>query len=63
MKEYYSIQLEDEEAEAILKITEIIDEPLKPIPFQGKIDKAIEDTSFDDPATFWFLRCPFHLNK
>jgi len=40
MREYYSILLEDEDAQVNLEITEIIDEPLKPIAFIGNFSEA-----------------------
>lgn len=54
MKEYYSIPLEDDEAQTILEIDQLIDEPVKPVQFPGDIDIAMEEHRFDVTATFWY---------
>ena len=54
MKEYYSIQLEDEEAQALLDISLLTGEPVRSIPFLSDIDKAIENFDFKSKETFWY---------
>ncbi len=53
MKEYYSIQLEDEEAQTLLDVSRLMDdEPVKSVPFPGDIDSALDDV--DIGATYWY---------
>lgn len=54
MKEYYSIPLEDAEAQVLLDITQLTDEPVKPVSFPGDIDTAIENFHFEANETFWY---------
>ncbi len=54
MKEYYSISLEDEEAQALLDITLLTDEPIKSFHFNGNIDGAIEVDELDYREMFWY---------
>ena len=53
MKEYYSIPLEDEEAQVLLDISRLMDDkPVKSVPFPGDFDSALDDVDFG--ATFWY---------
>ena len=53
MKEYYSIPLEDVEAQALLDISRLMDDkPIKSIPFPGDIDSALDNVDFG--AAFWY---------
>jgi hypothetical protein len=54
MKEYYLIQLEDEEAQVLLDITLLTDGTVKPFPFPGDIDIALENYHFESDETFWY---------
>ncbi|NVM37820.1 MAG: leucine-rich repeat domain-containing protein [Candidatus Lokiarchaeota archaeon] len=53
MKKYYSIPLEDEEAQALLDISRLMDDkPVMSVLFSDDIDSALEKVDFG--ATFWY---------
>ena len=54
MKEYYSIQLEDEDAQALLDITLLTNEQVRSILFPGDINTAIENFDFRSRETYWY---------
>ncbi len=54
MREYYSIPLEDEEAQALLDISLLTEQPVKAIPFPGDINTAIENYELGSSETYWY---------
>ena len=54
MKEYYSIPLEDEDAQVLLDITLLTNESVKPVLFAGDINTAIEDSDPKSREIFYY---------
>ena len=54
MKEIYSVQLEDEDADALLEITKLIEGSIKGIPFSDDIENDLSKASFMDDLAFWY---------
>ncbi len=54
MREYYSIPLEDEEAQALLDISLLTEQPVKGIPFPGNIHNALKNIVLGKGEVFWY---------